>query len=153
MVAPREESNVAAIAAAATVPLTVTGDTTVPVNGNTTTTTTRTGNAVTNDDGWTGNVIAPADAPKRSPWKAWMYLWEWYPKHYPEEERQLLRKLDACLLTFCSFMCMSLFSHLPFLSLLSLLLLDFSCFSLLFYPIPLTDNTSQSSSNGSIAAT
>ena len=45
------------------------------------------------------------DAPKRSPWKAWMYLWEWYPKHYPEEERKLLRKLDACLLTFCSFMC------------------------------------------------
>jgi hypothetical protein len=51
------------------------------------------------------NIIAPADAPKRSPWKAWMYLWEWYPSHYPEEERKLLRKLDACLLTFCSFMC------------------------------------------------
>ncbi|KAH7384550.1 major facilitator superfamily domain-containing protein [Pyrenochaeta sp. MPI-SDFR-AT-0127] len=50
------------------------------------------------------NVIAPADAPKRSPWKAWMYLWEWYPKHYPAEERKLLRKMDACLLTFCSFM-------------------------------------------------
>ncbi|KAJ4295533.1 hypothetical protein N0V90_007546 [Kalmusia sp. IMI 367209] len=49
-------------------------------------------------------TIAPTDAPKRSPWKAWMYLWEWYPKHYPEEERVLLRKLDACLLTFCSFM-------------------------------------------------
>jgi hypothetical protein len=51
------------------------------------------------------NVIAPTDAPKRSPWKAWMYLWEWYPKHYPPEERKLLRKMDACLLTFCSFMC------------------------------------------------
>ncbi|KAF2018812.1 MFS general substrate transporter [Aaosphaeria arxii CBS 175.79] len=50
------------------------------------------------------NTIAPAEAPKRSPWKAWMYLWEWYPKHYPEEERKLLRKMDACLLTFCSFM-------------------------------------------------
>ncbi|EDU40854.1 ProP, Permease major facilitator superfamily [Pyrenophora tritici-repentis] len=50
------------------------------------------------------SVIAPAEAPKRSPWKAWMYLWEWYPKHYPEEERKLLRKMDACLLTFCSFM-------------------------------------------------
>ncbi|PVH97593.1 MFS general substrate transporter [Periconia macrospinosa] len=50
------------------------------------------------------NVIAPADAPKRSPWKAWMYLWEWYPTHYPAEERKLLRKMDACLLTFCSFM-------------------------------------------------
>jgi hypothetical protein len=53
------------------------------------------------------NVIAPTDAPKRSPWKAWMYLWEWYPKHYPPEERKLLRKMDACLLTFCSFMCES----------------------------------------------
>ncbi|KAH7114272.1 major facilitator superfamily domain-containing protein [Dendryphion nanum] len=52
----------------------------------------------------TTNVIAPSDAPKRSPWKAWMYLWEWYPKHYPEAERKLLRKMDACLLTFCSFM-------------------------------------------------
>jgi hypothetical protein len=51
-------------------------------------------------------TIAPTDAPKRSPWKAWMYLWEWYPAHYPEEERVLLRKLDACLLTFCSLMCM-----------------------------------------------
>ena len=51
------------------------------------------------------SVIAPAEAPKRSPWKAWMYLWEWYPKHYPAEERKLLRKMDACLLTFCSFMC------------------------------------------------
>ena len=41
------------------------------------------------------SVIAPTDAPKRSPWKAWMYLWEWYPKHYPEEERKLLRKMAA----------------------------------------------------------
>lgn len=54
-------------------------------------------------------TLAPMDAPKRSPWKAWMYLWEWYPAHYPEEERALLRKLDACLLSFCSFMC----THLP----------------------------------------
>jgi hypothetical protein len=106
MAAQRHENGVAKVAATATVPLTVTGDTTVPTSGNASTTATGTGNAVTND-GWTGNVIAPADAPKRSPWKAWMYLWEWYPKHYPEEERQLLRKLDACLLTFCSFMCMS----------------------------------------------
>jgi len=57
------------------------------------------------------NVIAPAEAPKRSPWKAWMYLWEWYPKHYPEEERKLLRKMDACLLTFCSFMCKLPYYH------------------------------------------
>lgn len=57
-------------------------------------------------DGFDTSVIAPAEAPKRSPWKAWMYLWEWYPQHYPPEERKLLRKMDACLLTFCSFMCM-----------------------------------------------
>jgi hypothetical protein len=51
------------------------------------------------------NVIAPIDAPKHSPWKAWLYLFQWYPQHYPAEERKLLRKMDACLLTFCSFMC------------------------------------------------
>lgn len=62
------------------------------------------------------NVIAPAEAPKRSPWKAWMYLWEWYPKHYPEEERKLLRKMDACLLTFCSFMCKLPYCHFGSLS-------------------------------------
>jgi hypothetical protein len=51
------------------------------------------------------HVIAPADAPKRSPWKAWLYLLEWYPSDYPAEEKKLLRKMDACLLTFCSLMC------------------------------------------------
>ena len=51
------------------------------------------------------NNIAPRDAPKRSSWTAWMYLWEWYPSHYEKEERLLLQKMDACLLTFCSFMC------------------------------------------------
>ncbi|KAH3919135.1 hypothetical protein HBI56_100340 [Parastagonospora nodorum] len=50
------------------------------------------------------NVIAPAEAPKHSPWKAWIYLANWYPSHYPPEERKLLKKMDACLLTFCSFM-------------------------------------------------
>ncbi|KAF2007167.1 MFS general substrate transporter [Amniculicola lignicola CBS 123094] len=56
-----------------------------------------------NGDTWSSG-IAPKEAPKRSPWKAWMYLWEWYPAHYPPEEKKLLRKLDSCLLTFCSFM-------------------------------------------------
>ncbi|KAF2792617.1 MFS general substrate transporter [Melanomma pulvis-pyrius CBS 109.77] len=96
MAPPRDESVVEPTATSTTVPANVAASTTVPVPVN--------GNAATHDDGWTGNVIAPKDAPKRSPWKAWMYLWEWYPAHYPEEERQLLRKLDACLLTFCSFM-------------------------------------------------
>ncbi|KAI5844515.1 vitamin H transporter [Morchella snyderi] len=35
-------------------------------------------------------------------WTAWMYIFDWYPSHYPPEERKLLRKLDACMLTFCS---------------------------------------------------
>lgn len=43
--------------------------------------------------------------PKRSPWVAWMYMFEWYPSHYPKEERQLLRKLDFFLLTFTSLAC------------------------------------------------
>jgi hypothetical protein len=56
-------------------------------------------------DEFSTQVIAPASAPKRSPWKAWLYLLEWYPSDYPAEERRLLRKMDACLLTFCSLMC------------------------------------------------
>lgn len=46
-------------------------------------------------------------APKRSPWVAWLYMFEWYPSHYPKEERQLLRKLDWFLLTFTSLACKS----------------------------------------------
>lgn len=42
------------------------------------------------------------EAPKRSLWIAWMYIFEWYPSHYPEDERKFLRKLDAYLLTFTS---------------------------------------------------
>lgn len=38
-------------------------------------------------------------------WTAWMYIFDWYPSHYPPEERKLLRKLDACMLTFCSLLC------------------------------------------------
>lgn len=39
---------------------------------------------------------------KRSLWVAWMYMFDWYPKHYPEEERKFLRKLDCFLLSFTS---------------------------------------------------
>lgn len=42
------------------------------------------------------------EAPKRSLWVAWMYIFDWYPSHYPEDERKFLRKLDAYLLTFTS---------------------------------------------------
>lgn len=42
------------------------------------------------------------EAPKRSMWIAWIYLFNWYPSHYPKEERRFLRKLDAFMLTFTS---------------------------------------------------
>ncbi|KAI6500956.1 hypothetical protein MCOR08_001802 [Pyricularia oryzae] len=42
---------------------------------------------------------APEPA-KKSLWWAWVYMFDWYPKHYPEEERKFLRKLDCFLLTF-----------------------------------------------------
>jgi len=42
------------------------------------------------------------EPPKRSLWVAWMYIFDWYPAHYPEDERKFLRKLDAYLLTFTS---------------------------------------------------
>ncbi|KAF4554500.1 Pantothenate transporter-like protein 1 [Elsinoe fawcettii] len=50
--------------------------------------------------------IVPADAgiKKGSVWTAWLYLFDWYPSHYPAAERKLMRKMDACLLTFCCFM-------------------------------------------------
>jgi len=42
------------------------------------------------------------EAPIRSYKTAWMYLFDWYPSHYSKEEKKMLRKLDAFLLTFCS---------------------------------------------------
>lgn len=36
----------------------------------------------------------------RSHWVAWIYMFNWYPSHYPAEERKLLRKMDTFLLTF-----------------------------------------------------
>ncbi|OBT52151.1 hypothetical protein VE04_06210 [Pseudogymnoascus sp. 24MN13] len=42
--------------------------------------------------------------PKRSIWKAWMYMFDWYPSHYSVEERKLLRKLDYTLMPFCCLM-------------------------------------------------
>jgi hypothetical protein len=46
-------------------------------------------------------------APVRSYKTAWMYLFDWYPSHYSTEEKKMLRKLDAFLLTFCSIACVS----------------------------------------------
>src|ERR1700754_3228704 len=45
------------------------------------------------------------DAPQRSLSSAWMYMFDWYPKHYSTEERKMLRKLDFFILTFMSLMC------------------------------------------------
>lgn len=51
--------------------------------------------------------IVPAEVSKKklSVWTAWLYLFDWYPKEYPAAERKLMRKMDACILTFCCFMC------------------------------------------------
>ena len=40
------------------------------------------------------------EAPKRNVWVAWAYMFNWYPSHYPPEERKFLRKLDGFMLTF-----------------------------------------------------
>ncbi|KAF6819067.1 vitamin H transporter, partial [Colletotrichum musicola] len=42
------------------------------------------------------------EAPKRSLWVAWLYMFDWYPSHMSKEEKRFMRKLDAFLLTFCS---------------------------------------------------
>ncbi|OCT50355.1 putative transporter SEO1 [Cladophialophora carrionii] len=44
------------------------------------------------------------DAPARSYWMAWLYIFDWYPSYYSPEERKLLRKQDYCLLPFCCLM-------------------------------------------------
>ena len=41
-------------------------------------------------------------------WTAWLYIFDWYPSHYPAEERKMLRKLDASLLSFVCIMCKSI---------------------------------------------
>ncbi|KAL3296263.1 vitamin H transporter [Colletotrichum asianum] len=41
-------------------------------------------------------------APKRSLWIAWLYMFDWYPSHLSKQEKKFLRKLDAFLLTFTS---------------------------------------------------
>ncbi|PGH14931.1 hypothetical protein AJ80_05744 [Polytolypa hystricis UAMH7299] len=50
-------------------------------------------------------VSSSADAgPAPSLWKAWIYMFNWYPSHYSAEEKKMLRKLDFFLLTFTSVM-------------------------------------------------
>lgn len=47
-----------------------------------------------------------------SVWLAWLYMFDWYPKHYPKEERQFLRKLDSFLLTFTCLACESFWTRI-----------------------------------------
>ena len=42
--------------------------------------------------------------PNRSLWLAWLYMFDWYPAHYSEEERRLLRKQDWIIMPLCCFM-------------------------------------------------
>jgi hypothetical protein len=45
-------------------------------------------------------------------WKAWKYIFDWYPSHYSDEERRLLRKLDCFIMPLCCLMCeYSPFNH------------------------------------------
>ncbi|KAJ5742310.1 hypothetical protein N7533_011719 [Penicillium manginii] len=37
-------------------------------------------------------------------WKAWKYIFDWYPSHYSDEERRLLRKLDCFIMPLCCLM-------------------------------------------------
>lgn len=46
-----------------------------------------------------GVVVSSATKPpQRSLWVAWLYIFDWYPKHYSKEERALVKKLDRIIL-------------------------------------------------------
>ncbi|ORY68582.1 vitamin H transporter [Pseudomassariella vexata] len=54
------------------------------------------------------NVVTEAGVEENQPqtsslWWAWLYIFNWYPKHIPKEEKAFLKKIDAFLLTFTSF--------------------------------------------------
>ncbi|KAK2753412.1 hypothetical protein FQN55_003541 [Onygenales sp. PD_40] len=40
----------------------------------------------------------------RSLWKAWLYIFDWYPSHYSSEERKLLFKQDCVIMPLCCLM-------------------------------------------------
>jgi hypothetical protein len=46
-----------------------------------------------------GVVVSSAvGAPKRDLRLAWLYVFDWYPKHYSKEEKALIKKLDRIIL-------------------------------------------------------
>lgn len=46
-------------------------------------------------------VSSSTQKPTRSLKYAWLYIFDWYPSHYSKQEKRLLRKLDAILLSLC----------------------------------------------------
>lgn len=46
-------------------------------------------------------VSSSTEKPTRSLLLAWLYIFDWYPSHYSQAEKKLLRKLDSILLTLC----------------------------------------------------
>jgi hypothetical protein len=44
-------------------------------------------------------------SPVRSYATAWLYIFDWYPRHYSPLEKKMLRKLDCVLLTFGCLAC------------------------------------------------
>lgn len=56
-------------------------------------------------------VSSTTDRPAApSLWKACQYIFDWYPGHYSDEERRLLRKLDCVIMPPCCQMC----EHSPY---------------------------------------
>lgn len=45
-----------------------------------------------------GVVVSSAAKPQRSLKTAWLYIFDWYPSHYSEEERALVKKQDRIIL-------------------------------------------------------
>lgn len=45
-----------------------------------------------------GIVTNTAARPQRSLKTAWLYIFDWYPSYYSEEERSLLKKQDRIIL-------------------------------------------------------
>jgi hypothetical protein len=72
-----------------------------------------------------GDAVDSAMAPKRSLWKAWLYMFDWYPKHYSKEERSVLRKIDCTLMPFCCLMCKSTGEEFKVPKLLTICLISF----------------------------
>ncbi|KAH8678939.1 major facilitator superfamily domain-containing protein [Tricladium varicosporioides] len=60
--------------------------------------------ATTNPAAEEVQTSAMTEKPKHSLWKAWMYMFDWYPSHYSKEERKLLFKIDCTLMPFCCLM-------------------------------------------------